>query len=158
MPHIHELYDFTVSAYILHPTEPKIALHLHKKLGMWMQMGGHVELHEDPLEALSHELKEEAGLSKEDYEILQTTDRPIPRGSKSLPIPFHFEVHEFSNGHKHIDLEYVVRSKVSRLKPDQNESQQIDWYTIEQIRELEQSSKTFSGLLDICEWVAKKYL
>ncbi len=52
MPHIHELYDFTASAYILHPTESKILLLLHKKLGKWLQPGGHIELSEDPLQAL----------------------------------------------------------------------------------------------------------
>ncbi len=61
MAHIHEHYDFTVSAYVLHPTQPKIALHFHKKLFKWLQFGGHVELDEDPAQALTHELLEEAG-------------------------------------------------------------------------------------------------
>jgi 8-oxo-dGTP pyrophosphatase MutT (NUDIX family) len=58
MPHIHEKYDFTVSAMIMHHSEPKLGLHFHKKLRKWLQAGGHIELHEDPLQALEHELLE----------------------------------------------------------------------------------------------------
>ena len=60
MPHIHELIDFTVGVYIVH--DSKVLLVHHKKFDKWLSVGGHIELHEDPEEALFREVKEETGL------------------------------------------------------------------------------------------------
>ncbi len=58
MAHIHEKIDFTASVYIVFKN--KVLLHKHKKLGIWLQPGGHIELDEDPNEAALREAKEEA--------------------------------------------------------------------------------------------------
>ncbi len=42
MAHIHERIDFTASVYVVY--ENKVLLHKHKKLGVWLPPGGHVEL------------------------------------------------------------------------------------------------------------------
>ena len=65
MPHIHTKpgqHDHTVSAFIvrLDGKQPRILLHRHKKSGVYMQFGGHIELHENPWQAISHELLEES--------------------------------------------------------------------------------------------------
>lgn len=57
MPHIHDLIDFTVAAYIVN--NGKVALVNHLQLKRWMPVGGHIELNEDPEEALFREIKEE---------------------------------------------------------------------------------------------------
>jgi 8-oxo-dGTP pyrophosphatase MutT (NUDIX family) len=69
MPHVHELYDFTTSAFIAY--NGTILLVQHKKIGKWLQPGGHIELDEDPLEALWREIEEETGLTKSHLEIVQ---------------------------------------------------------------------------------------
>jgi len=63
MAHIHTQpgqHDHTASAYIVRTDfdEPKIMLHLHRKIGKYLQFGGHVELHETPWQAVVHELRE----------------------------------------------------------------------------------------------------
>ncbi len=159
MAHIHEHYDFTVSAYVLHPTQPKIALHFHKNLFKWLQFGGHVELDEDPAQALTHELLEEAGFSPKDYEIMQTLDQPHPRGSKTLNLPFHYEVHSFTDTeHNHIDMQYLVRAKTDRFKPQDGESKTIAWFTLDEIKKIHKSGEMKDGTLDICEWIFKNHL
>lgn len=157
MPHIHELYDFTVSAYILHPTEQKICLHFHKKLKSWMQVGGHIELDEDPEQALYKEIFEEAGIAKDDIEIIQLADRPTVSTSKSLPIPFQFEVHAYENGHGHIDLQYLVRSKTTLLKPQENESAQIGWFNKNDIEQLYKEKLIFKDNYEKCFWIFANY-
>ena len=49
MPHIHEKIDFTAEAFIV--CENKVLLRIHDKLKVWMSIGGHIELDEDPVEA-----------------------------------------------------------------------------------------------------------
>ena len=68
MAHVHTQYgehDQTASAFIVRTDteQPKLLLHLHKKLGVLLQPGGHVELQENQWQAICHEIQEETGLS-----------------------------------------------------------------------------------------------
>jgi len=49
MPHIHELIDFTSEVFIIF--QGKVLLRKHDKFKIWLSVGGHVELNEDPNEA-----------------------------------------------------------------------------------------------------------
>lgn len=46
MPHIHDLIDFMVAAYIVN--NGKVALVNHLQLKRWMPVGGHIELNLEP--------------------------------------------------------------------------------------------------------------
>lgn len=158
MPHIHELYDFTASAFVLHPTEPKLLLLMHKKLNKWLQPGGHIELDEDPIEGLAHELTEETGLVLGNCTIIEPAEQPKVRGSKTLPLPFHLNVHGFDEKHKHIDLAYVVRANTDKITPQAGESQQFGWFNIAQITEMNTNKTLHDGTLDICKWVLDNHM
>jgi len=158
MPHIHDKYDFTVSAFILHPSEPKLCLHYHRKLRKWLQPGGHIELDEDPLQALEHELAEETGLDLKDCKIIEPYSQPIVRGQKTLPLPAHLNVHNFNDSHKHIDLQYVIKSNTEIFNPLEGESPIVKWFTIDQIADLHKSGEIFDGTLDISNWVFENYM
>jgi ADP-ribose pyrophosphatase YjhB (NUDIX family) len=60
MPHMHELMDFTVEALVVH--ENRVLLIYHQQLHKWLPLGGHIELDEDPEQALFREITEESGL------------------------------------------------------------------------------------------------
>lgn len=45
MPHIHELYDFTITVFIVH--DGRVLLVNHPKYDKWIPMGGHIELDEE---------------------------------------------------------------------------------------------------------------
>jgi 8-oxo-dGTP pyrophosphatase MutT (NUDIX family) len=154
MPHIHELYDFTVSAFVQHPTEKKLLMIKHKKLGVWLQPGGHVELDEHPLETLYHELEEETGLKPSDYEILEPADHPqTSRTNISLPLPFNFHYHNFNETHRHIDLEYLVHAKTAAHTDDPDGASDIQWLGHEELRRLQKAGELYDDVLTICEWL-----
>jgi 8-oxo-dGTP pyrophosphatase MutT (NUDIX family) len=156
MAHIHELYDYTTSAFILHPTEKKILLLHHKKLNKWLQPGGHVELHENPLQALQHELEEEAGLTPNDYTIIEPADHPRPSGNNVvLPLPFYFNEHLFTSesNHRHIDICYLARAHTSKLTDSPDGAHAIAWLTLEEIRAKHVEDLLFTDTLEICEWI-----
>ena len=158
MPHIHELYDFTASAYILNKAKDSICLHKHKKLGSWFQPGGHIELHENPIESLQHELAEELGWTQADYEIVEVSDQPQPPRELVLPLPVHFNVHNFGDtNHKHIDLCFLVQAKREDFAPQEGESQEIEWFNSSKLQEFAQDNKIHASTLETCMWIIAKY-
>src|SRR3989344_5120336 len=111
MPHIHEKIDFCVDALIVY--QDKILLIFHKKHQIWLQVGGHIELNEDPEEALLREIKEECGL---DVEIVGKKEPQIEvNGTKFLYPPTFMNIHKVSETHKHIGLFYIAKAKTDKF-------------------------------------------
>lgn len=133
MAHIHLLYDFTVSAFIIH--EDRVLLLHHKKLKTWLQPGGHVELNEDPETALWREIEEETSLKQENLEIIELQNKKLlpnlGEGHKQLPLPFDINVHPFGTNqtHKRIDMCYLMRSNTDAIAKNIVESNDLKWFT-----------------------------
>ena len=158
MPHIHELYDFTTSAFILHPNEHKILLLKHKKIGKWLQPGGHIELHENIIDALTHELLEETGLKPEQYHILDIEHQPKVRGT-TLPLPIHIDEHAWDGKgkHRHIDFAYLVKAHTEKLTKNPDGAEDIKWLSLAEIKQLHENQLVYDGTLDICNWIEAQY-
>lgn len=123
MPHIHEKYDFVVTPFIVF--NDKVLLVNHPRYQKWIPMGGHIELDEDPEEALYREIKEETGL---EVEIMSKRPPVISSGTKFLLNPHYLDVHEANPPHKHIALIYFAKAKSSSaVKSD--EHTEIKWFT-----------------------------
>jgi 8-oxo-dGTP diphosphatase len=129
MAHIHEKIDWAVVAFILHPTEEKLLMINHIKLGMWLPIGGHVELDEDPDQALAREIEEECGL---EVEMLNEKNEDTA-DSKGLYRPHSLNVHAYNPTHQHICLSYAARALTTepRLAPEEHTG--IRWFTREEI-------------------------
>lgn len=129
MAHIHEKIDFTTSVYVVF--ENKVALHLHKKLGIWLPPGGHIELDEDPNQAAVREVKEEIGA---DIELVGNA--PAEGGSdeteRELIPPKFLNRHHFNETHEHIDFVYFGRAKSGELLPEEPGGD-VRWFSREEI-------------------------
>ncbi|MBC7707729.1 NUDIX domain-containing protein [Polaromonas sp.] len=101
MPHIHELYDFTITVYIVH--EDKVLLVNHPRYDKWIPIGGHIELDEDPEMALYREIDEETGLNVRILSTKPSFDSPY---TKQLLTPNYIDAHEANPPHKHISFIY----------------------------------------------------
>lgn len=146
MPHIHTKkgeHDLTVSAVIvrLDSSEPKVMLHKHKKLGVYLQFGGHVETNENPWQAAVHEIKEESGYDIGQLQILQPKVRLNKlTNSKVHPQPIVINTHPFDNhmNHFHSDITYAFTAEQPPTdKPDVNESQDIKLFSLKELRDLD---------------------
>ena len=129
MPHIHDLIDFTVDVFIAY--DNKVLLIFHKKHNMWLQIGGHIELNEDPDEALFREVKEECGL---EIEMVGKKEPQIEvKGHKFLYAPAFMNIHDTSETHKHIGLVYFAKAKSDNIILSQREHSDIRWFSKEDL-------------------------
>jgi 8-oxo-dGTP pyrophosphatase MutT (NUDIX family) len=89
------------------------ALHRHKRLGIWMQPGGHIDAGERPDEAALREAHEELGL-------------PVAHPAAG-PLLIHLDVHEAAHGHTHLDLRYLLLGGDEDPRPLPDESPDARW-------------------------------
>ncbi|MDP4007393.1 MAG: NUDIX domain-containing protein [bacterium] len=123
MAHIHELIDWTIVAYVIYGK--KALFVFHKELQKWLPLGGHIELNEDPDEALAREVKEESGI--EEFEVL--SEKPIMNAPerKVLYTPSYMDIHPISNTHKHIGLTYFLKVSTDTVQLADQEHEEIRW-------------------------------
>lgn len=143
----------TTAGVLIH--EQKVLLVKHKKLGLWLAPGGHIEENELPHQAAEREFWEEAGIkvkAVDAFEKLPSTD------SEYLPNPFLSNLHWISeqNYHsrinqsdkkeknwekgceQHLCLIYMMKP-VGSLDFKQNieETDGIGWFTLDEVKDLE---------------------
>jgi 8-oxo-dGTP pyrophosphatase MutT (NUDIX family) len=97
-------------------------LHRHKKLGIWMQPGGHIDAGETPDEAALREATEELGLA---------VAHPA-----TGPLLIHLDVHEAAHGHTHLDLRYLLLGADTDPRPAPDESPDARWCSWEEALEM----------------------
>lgn len=89
----YEPGHITASAFVLHPTEPAVALVHHRKLLRWLQPGGHVETDDpDMVAASQREVAEETGLVHLDDLGLVDLDVHVFPERGSTPRHLHLDV------------------------------------------------------------------
>ena len=93
-------------------------LHLHKRLGLWIQPGGHIERGEVPWDAALRETEEETGL-------------PV-RHPANGPSLVHLDAHPAALGHFHLDLRYLFLSLDVEPCPSPGESEEVRWFSLEE--------------------------
>lgn len=93
----------------------RVVLHRHKRLGLWLQPGGHVDPGERAAEAAARETLEETGLPT--------------RQPGDAPRLVHVDVHPGPRGHLHLDLRYLLLADAATpLAPGAGESPDVAWF------------------------------
>jgi 8-oxo-dGTP diphosphatase len=132
MPHINERIDFVADALIVH--ENKVLLRKHDKYKIWLWVGGHVELDEDPNQAVIREAKEEVGL---DIILVGKVDTfTKPEDGKELILPRFMNRHRVNENHEHISFTYFATANTTEIIQGKGESSdEIRWFSREELEE-----------------------
>lgn len=158
MAHIHTdhgQHDHTASGFIIRTDfdEPKLVLHKHKKLGVYLQFGGHVELDENPWQAVCHELLEESGYEMSQLKILQPKDR-IKELNDSValhPVSVCHNTHAFDElgEHFHTDSAYAfVADGAPMNAADEGESDEVRYVTRDELARMGRT-ETYENIVTI---------
>lgn len=105
----------------------RLLLHHHRRLGRWLQMGGHLEPGERPVDAALREGAEESGLVD-----------LVP----AFPAILDLDIHRIPAGrgepdHRHFDVRYLARtSRPEAIMMDGAESLELVWVDLEEAEKL----------------------
>ncbi len=117
---------FTATTFVVH--KDKVLLHQHKKLGIWLPAGGHIDRDELPEEAAVREVKEETGLEV----TLYHPDTPLFTADDEacqLHRPTHLILENINPYHQHIDFIYYATAVSNQLNPDYGETDRLKWFS-----------------------------
>ncbi|MCF7220788.1 NUDIX hydrolase [Marilutibacter chinensis] len=115
---------FTASAWLVDRSGSRVLLTHHRKLGRWLQLGGHADGDRDLARVALKEAEEESGLS----------------GLQVEPEPFDLDRHWIPErgavpGHWHFDVRYVVRAGENEDFVVSEESLDLAWRDIRALAE-----------------------
>ncbi len=114
---------FTASAWIVNEKRTHTLLTLHRKLGRWLQLGGHADGNENLIEVAMKEAEEESGLKS-----LRLVDENIFDLDKHI-IPQRPHVPE----HFHFDVRYLFEADINEPLIMSDESISLAWITFDSV-------------------------
>lgn len=160
MPHIHtepNQHDMTISGYIVRDDQPELLclVHMHRKMGKLMQIGGHIELNETPWQTVAHEVEEESGFTLDELDVVQhSADKVREIGNVTHPTPFLVNTHNVGNSHFHSDLCYgFVASGAPKHGIADGESADLRWMTMTQLDAAVVSGEALADTVEIYRYL-----
>ncbi len=145
----------TGSAMVISPDQSSVVLTLHKKLGKWLQLGGHSDGNPLTWQVARNEVEEESGLRN--FLLLN----PLEIHGTSIPettLPFDLDIHVIPAKkdvpeHLHYDVRYLFVAKEVALQIS-DESDDLKWFPINEVSQVTDEESTLRQLKKI-QWLLK---
>ncbi|WP_086733433.1 NUDIX hydrolase [Streptomyces glaucescens] len=117
----------TASALVIDPVRGRVLLTLHRKLRMWLQMGGHCEPGDTSLAtAALREATEESGIAG----LSLLPGGPVRLDRHPIPPPCHV----------HLDVQYAVSAPPDAVQQISDESLDLRWFSYDEVADVADES------------------
>ncbi|WP_261675594.1 NUDIX hydrolase [Streptomyces lusitanus] len=117
----------TASALVVDPERGRVLLTLHRKLRMWLQMGGHCEPSDATLAAAAlREATEESGVAG----LTLLPGGPVRLDRHPIPPPCHF----------HFDVQYAALATPDAVHAVSDESLDVRWFPYDEVPQVADDS------------------
>ncbi|MFF8030113.1 MULTISPECIES: NUDIX hydrolase [unclassified Streptomyces] len=117
----------TASALVVDPERGRVLLTLHRKLRMWLQMGGHCEPGDVSLAAAAlREATEESGIAG----LTLLAGGPVRLDRHPVPPPCHW----------HFDVQYAALAAPDAAHAISEESLDLRWFSYDEVAEVADAS------------------
>lgn len=131
----HSPGHITGSALVISPDGGRVLLTLHRKLGKWLQLGGHADGEPDVAAVARREAEEESGLPPHSLRFHPAFDRP------DGPLAFDVDIHTIparadEPEHLHYDIRYLLQADPALPLMITRESKDLRWLTLAEARQL----------------------
>lgn len=123
----HPPGHLTGSAWLLDATGQRVLLTLHRKLGKWLQLGGHADGDGDLLAVALREAREESGIDA----IRPVSEEIFDLGVHDTP------GHDGMPAHHHFDIRFLLRSEGDGRFVVSDESHALSWFTPDEVEAME---------------------
>ncbi|NBE51776.1 NUDIX hydrolase [Streptomyces boluensis] len=115
-----EAGHITASALVVDPSRGRVLLTLHKKLRMWLQMGGHCEPGDPTLAAAAlREATEESGIAG----LALLAGGPVTLDRHPIPAPCNW----------HLDVQYAALAPADAVAAISDESLDVRWFAYDEV-------------------------
>lgn len=117
----------TASALVIDPVGGRVLLTLHRKLQMWLQMGGHCEPGDPTLAAAAlREATEESGIEG----LVLLPGGPVTLDRHAIPAPCNW----------HLDVQYAALAPAEAVAAISDESLDLRWFPYEEVADVADAS------------------
>jgi 8-oxo-dGTP pyrophosphatase MutT (NUDIX family) len=120
----------TASAWIVSPDGARFLLTHHRKLGRWLQLGGHTDGDPDVARSALREAREESGMERFRWVLTDGELLPIDLDVHDIP------AHGKEPAHEHHDVRFLLVAEPDQTPSGNHESVEVRWFDASRLDEV----------------------